>query len=83
MNNNELHTFLYERVKEIQPHLIVLVQNYKDTGMNEEEINTELCFALLHEGYKIRCLEEGIEMKPHGRKLQAHVDEKTSNTQKE
>ena len=63
MNNDDLHILLYQRVKEIQPHLNVLVHNLKEMGMNETEINTEICFALIHEGYKIRDLMGGIEIK--------------------
>jgi len=63
MNHDELHLLLYKRVKEIQPHLTFLVQIYKDEGMNSDEINTEICFALIHEGYKIRDLLGGVEIK--------------------
>ena len=79
MNHNDLHLFLYERVKEIQPHLLMLVQNYKEMGMNEIEINKEICFALIHEGYKLRCLEEGFKIKPFQRQLQTKVDVKTDD----
>jgi hypothetical protein len=60
MNNNELYHFLYERVREILPHLNQLSIGYKKDGMTDEEIDTEICFAIMHEGYKIRCLEEGM-----------------------
>lgn len=63
MNTEELHFFLYKRVKEIQPHLLLLVKNYKEMGMNSDEINTEICFAIMHEGYRIRDLINGIEIK--------------------
>lgn len=63
MNHDELHLLLYQRVKEIQPHLTLLVHNFKEAGMNPDEINTEICFALMHEGYKIRDLMGGIEIK--------------------
>ena len=63
MNHDQLHLLLYERVKEIQPHLTLLVHNFKEAGMNPDEINTEICFALMHEGYKIRDLMGGIEIK--------------------
>jgi len=63
MNHDELHLLLYQRVKEIQPHLASLVHTFKDAGMNPDEINTEICFALIHEGYKMRDLLGGIEIK--------------------
>ena len=63
MTNDELHLLLYQRVKEIQPHLVLLVQNFKSMDMNIDEINTEICFALIHEGYKIRDLIGGIKLK--------------------
>jgi hypothetical protein len=63
MNHDDLYIFLYQRVKEIQPHLQQLVIGYKKDGMTDEEINTEICFALIHEGYKIRDLMGGIEIK--------------------
>ena len=63
MNNDTLHLLLYERAKEIQPHLTHLSNTFKETGMTPEEINIELCFALIHEGYKMRDLLGGIEIK--------------------
>ncbi len=54
MNQETHHLLLYQRAREIQPHLIELAHEFKSLGMTPEEINIELCFALLHEGYNLR-----------------------------
>lgn len=56
--NEEYIQFLYARAIEVQPQLGQLVQDFKSMSMDEEQIAIELAFAMLHEGYRIRYLEE-------------------------
>ena len=81
MNNENYHLLLYQRVKEIQPHLIELTRGYIENGMTPEEINTEICFAIMNEGYRLRCLEQEIILKPNERKLQTHIDTNENDLQ--
>ncbi len=73
--NEEYTKILYSRAIEIQPQLGLLVQDFKAMGMSEEDIAIELSFAMLHEGYRIRCLEQHLTLKPYERRLQTHVDD--------
>ena len=56
--NEEYIQLLYARAIEVQPQLGLLVQDFKAMGMSEDQITIELTFAMLHEGYRIRYLEE-------------------------
>ena len=81
MNLDKHHAFLYQRVKEIQPHLTLLVQNFKEMGMTPDEINTEICFAIMNEGYRLKDIEQGVSLKPNERKFQTHIDTHEDNLQ--
>ncbi len=56
--NEEYVQLLYARAVEVQPQLGQLVQDFKAMGMTDEQIAIELAFAMLHEGYRIRYLQE-------------------------
>ena len=71
--NEEYFNLLYARAKEVQPNISKLVQDFKASGMTQEEILLEISVALIHEGYRLRDFKDGIILKPHKRKLQAHV----------
>jgi hypothetical protein len=62
--NEEYVQLLYARAVEVQPQLGLLVQDFKAMGMTEEQIAIELSFAMLHEGYRIRYLEEVNIIRP-------------------
>lgn len=68
--NENYHFLLYQRVKEIQPHLVELARGYVKDGMTPEEINIEICFAIMHEGYRLRDL-----------KIKTHIDTHENNIQ--
>ena len=80
MNNTDYEqmvNMLYARAEEVQENLHMLAQDLKASGMTDEQVAVELSFSMLHEGYRIRYLEEqfqGKTIKPNERKLQAHVD---------
>jgi len=56
--NEEYVQLLYARAVEVQPQLGLLVQDFKAMGITDEQIAIELAFAMLHEGYRMRYLEE-------------------------
>lgn len=53
---------LYERATELaqQTQLQVFCKSLKDEGMTPMEIDIEVFFALIHEGYRQRYMEEKI-----------------------
>jgi len=62
-NNDDIYNLLYGRAKEVQPHIQKLVRNFEKDGLKPEEILVEISFSLIHEGYKLRELKDGIKLK--------------------
>lgn len=52
---------LYARAVEVQDHLHQLAMDFKATGMSDEQVAIELSFSMLHEGYRMKHVED--EMK--------------------
>lgn len=50
------------RAKELEPTLRILAQDLRELGKSEEEISLELCFSLIHEGWRIRDMQCGIDL---------------------
>ena len=62
-NDTQYHLLLYERAKEVQPHIQKLVRNFEKDGLKPDEILLEVSFALIHEGYRLRELKDGVKLK--------------------
>lgn len=81
---NDVKTYfemIYARAKEVQPNIKLLVQDFEASGMEQEDILLEISVALIHEGYRLHELKNGIKVNSaQGRTLQTHVDQ---NKQKE
>jgi uridine phosphorylase len=58
--NEEHYNMLYARAKEVQSNLKTLVQEWEDMGMTREEIEVELAFTLIHDGYRLKHIETQI-----------------------
>jgi hypothetical protein len=56
--NEDYAQILYARAIEVQPQLCLLAQDLKSMGMSDEQVATELSFAMLHEGYRLRHMEQ-------------------------
>lgn len=78
MNENYFQS-VEQRAKEVQPHIQLLVQDFKALGMSQEEIILELSIALIHEGYRLCELKDGVKINSGQRTLQTKID--TKNTQ--
>ena len=70
---------LYQRAIEVQPHINALAQDLSAMGMAQEDVVVELTFAMIHEGYRLRCMEEHVVLRPKERRLQAHIPEKETH----
>jgi len=62
-NYDKLVEFLYIRATELQSNLRLLAQDFKAMGMSDEDVAIELSFAMLHEGYRLRCVIEEMAVK--------------------
>jgi len=62
-NYDKLVEFLYIRATELQSNLRLLAQDFKAMGMSDEDVAIELSFAMLHEGYRLRCVIEEMTAK--------------------
>lgn len=58
--NVNYHERLYARAVELtnQNQLQLLIKDLKMLDKTPKEIDIEVFFSLIHEGYRIRCLEE-------------------------
>jgi hypothetical protein len=58
--NPNYHDRLYTRAEELvrQNQLPLLIQDLRALGKTPYEIDIEVLFSLIHEGYRQRCLEE-------------------------
>ena len=65
-NQNDHHELLYQRAKEVQPHIKKIASNCEKDGLSPDEILVEVSFALIHEGYKLRELKNAIKLKGDG-----------------
>jgi uncharacterized protein (UPF0335 family) len=48
---------MYNRAIEVQDHIKLMFQDLKAMGYTEKEIGIEITFSLIHEGYRIRDLD--------------------------
>ncbi len=68
--NEEYFNLLYARAKEVQPNILKLVQDFKASGMTQEEILLEISVALIHEGYRLRDFKDGITIEEEKTNIQ-------------
>ena len=80
--NEEHYNMLYARAKEVQPNLKMLIQDFKATGMSDEEIELEIAFTLIHDGYRLRDIETQIQelQNEHTKLSKNDSDTTTANT---
>lgn len=73
--NNETYKLIYTRAQEIQPQILVLIENLKEEGLTKDDIMIEVSFALINEGYRLKELAGGIKVStPHERRLQTKIE---------
>jgi hypothetical protein len=72
---NDEYNILYKRAREVQPHIKKLVSNFEKDGLSSDDILIEICFSLIHDGYRLRELKDGVKIKANERKLQTHIPE--------
>jgi len=63
MENQNYHELLYQRAKEVQPHIKKIVSNCEKDGLTPDDTLIEVSFALIHEGYRLRELKDGVKLK--------------------
>jgi len=71
--NEDYLRIIEQRAREVQPHIHLLVQDFKSMGMSQEEIILEISFALMHEGYRLCELKDGVKINAWQRTLQTKV----------
>jgi hypothetical protein len=60
--SSDYHERLYARAMELaqQTQLQAFCKTLKEDGLTPMEIDIEVFFALIHDGYRTRCLEEKL-----------------------
>ena len=69
MNYEKSCEYMMARARELEPELRLIAQDLRAIGNTEEEIALEICFSLLHEGWRIRDMQSGIDFSVTSDKL--------------
>jgi hypothetical protein len=59
MKYDDACKYMEIRVKELQPDFMKIAQDLRAIGVSDEQIHYEMCFSLMHEGFRIRDMISG------------------------
>ena len=54
--------YMMARAEELVPHVKAIIQDLQAMGKTEHEINVEVCFSLIHEGWRMREMQTGVDL---------------------